>query len=222
MHKYLKLNDMAKKNSSEEKEISKEQAILEAAEQEFMEKGFEATKTTKIASLAGVTHAMLHYYYRTKENLFNMVFDKKVRLLKDSIFSLFDKPDMPFFDKVRIGIETHFDFIRDNQHLPRFVINELIYKPKRLKMFEGVIKKVAGNAIEKISLEIEKEVKKGTIVPIDPVTLLLDVASLNVFVFAALPIVKILATEQYYESEDAFFEARKKENVEVIMRRIKK
>jgi len=212
---------MVKKNGDEEKEISKEQAILEAAEHEFLEKGFEAAKTTKIASLAGVTHAMLHYYYRTKENLFNMVFDKKVRLLKESIFSLFENPDMPFFDKVRVGIETHFDFIRDNQHLPRFVINELLYKPKRLMMFEGVIKKIAANALVEISKEIDKEVKKGTIVPIDPVTLLLDIASLNIFVFAALPVVRILATGRY-ESEDAFFEARKKENVEIIMRRLKK
>ena len=212
---------MAKKNNAEEKEMSKEQAILEAAEQEFLEKGFEAAKTTKIASLAGVTHAMLHYYYRTKENLFNMVFDKKVNLLKDSVFGLFNNPEMLFFDKVRVGIETHFDFIRDNQHLPRFVINELLYKPKRLKMFEGIIKKLAVNAFEEISKEIDKEVKKGTIVPIDPVTLLLDIASLNVFVFAALPVVRLLATYQY-ESEEAFFEARKKENVEIIMRRLKK
>ena len=211
---------MVKKSGTEEKEKSKEIAILEAAEQEFLEKGFEAAKTTKIASLAGVTHAMLHYYYRTKENLFNMVFDKKVSLLKESIFSLFDKPDMPFFDKVRVGIETHFDFIRENQHLPRFVINELIYKPKRMKVFEGAVKKVASNAFEKIALEIEQEVKKGTIVPIEPVTLLLDIASLNIFVFAALPIVRILAAERY-ESEEAFFEERKKENVEIIMRRIK-
>jgi len=211
---------MTKKNSAEEKEMSKEQAILEAAEQEFLEKGFEAAKTTKIASLAGVTHAMLHYYYRTKENLFNMVFDKKVSLLKDSIFSLFDNPDMPFIDKVRVGIETHFDFIKNNPHLPRFVINELIYKPKRMKVFEGAVKKVAAKAFEKITLEIEREVKKGTIVPIEPVTLLLDIASLNIFVFAALPIVRILAAERY-ESEEAFFEERKKENVEIIMRRIK-
>jgi len=212
---------MVKKSGTEEKEKSKEIAILEAAEQEFMEKGFEAAKTTKIASLAGVTHAMLHYYYRTKENLFNMVFDKKVSLLKDSIFSLFDNPDMPFFDKVRVGIEAHFDFIKNNPQLPRFVINELIYKPKRMKIFEGIIKKVAANALEKMSLEIDKEVKKGTIIPIDPVTLLLDIASLNIFVFAALPIVRILAADKY-ESEEAFFEARKKENVEIIMRRIKK
>ncbi|MDR1115915.1 MAG: TetR/AcrR family transcriptional regulator, partial [Tannerella sp.] len=81
-------------------------AILEAAEHEFLEKGFEATKTTKIASLAGVTHAMLHYYYRTKENLFDMIFEKKARLLKESLFSAFDRQDLPFCEKIRVGMEA--------------------------------------------------------------------------------------------------------------------
>ena len=212
---------MAKKNGTEEKEKNKELAILEAAEHEFMEKGFEATKTTKIASLAGVTHAMLHYYYRTKENLFDLVFDKKTRLLKDSMFSAFDNPDMPFLEKVQTGIEAHFEFIRANSSLPRFVINELIYKPKRLKLFESKIKKIATSVGGKVSAEIEKEVKKGTINPVDPVTLMIDIASMNIFVFAVLPLLRIFAVGAY-GSEDAFLEARKKENVEIIMRRLKK
>ena len=212
---------MVKKNSTEEKEKNKEQAILEAAEHEFLEKGFEAAKTTKIASLAGVTHAMLHYYYRTKENLFDLVFDKKTRLLKDSLFYAFDNPDIPFLEKVQIGIEGHFDFIRANSSLPRFVLNEMIYKPKRLKLIEKKVKKIAASVSGKISEEIEREVKKGTINPIDPVTLMIDIASMNIFVFAALPLLRIFALGAY-ESEDAFLEARKKENVEIIMRRLKK
>ena len=212
---------MVKKNSTEEKGKNKEQAILEAAEQEFLEKGFEAAKTTKIASLAGVTHAMLHYYYRTKENLFDLVFDKKIRLLKDSIFMAFDNPDIPFLEKIRIGIESHFDFIRANPTLPRFMLNEVINKPVRLNLFEQKIKKIAASVSIKISTEIESEVKKGTINPIDPITLIVDIASMNIFVFAALPLLRIIAVG-YYDSEDTFLEARKKENVEIIMRRLKK
>ena len=123
---------MAKKDGTIEKEKNKEQAILDAAEHEFLEKGFEAAKTTKIASLAGVTHAMLHYYFRTKEHLFDLVFEKKTRLLKESLFSSFDNPDMPFQEKIRTGMEAHFEIVRANPSLPRFVLNELIYRPKRL------------------------------------------------------------------------------------------
>ncbi|MDR1524147.1 MAG: TetR/AcrR family transcriptional regulator [Tannerella sp.] len=203
------------------KEKSKEQAILEAAEHEFMEKGFEAAKTTNIASLAGVTHAMLHYYYRTKENLFDMIFEKKTRLLEESLFSAFDRPDLPFCEKIRNGIEAHFDFLRANPTLPRFVVNELISKPMRLALVEDKIKNIAGHVLAKLSEGIEREVAQGTIHPVDPLTLLIDMASMNVFVFAVLPFLRTFAVEPY-GSEEAFLEARKKENVEIIMRRLKR
>jgi AcrR family transcriptional regulator len=203
------------------KEKNTEQAILEAAEYEFLEKGFDAAKTTKIASLAGVTHAMLHYYFRTKENLFDMIFEKKIKLLKDSLFSSFDKQDMPLCEKIRNGIEAHFDFLKANPALPRFVINELINKPKRMKLFEEKIRKLMGSVLERLAGEIDREVKKDVINAVDPVTLLIDIASMNVFVFAAFPFFRYFAVEPY-GSEDAFLEVRKKENVEIIMRRLKK
>jgi AcrR family transcriptional regulator len=216
------LSGKIKKTAEEKlKKISKEQAILEAAEQEFLDKGFEAAKTTKIASLAGVTHAMLHYYYRTKENLFDKVFEMKTRLLKDSLFISFDKPDMPFLERIQCGLESHFDFIRDNPGLPRFVINELLFKPKRLELFERKIRKVADGVIAGISEDMEVEIRKGTINRIDPVTLIIDIASLNVFVFVAMPLLRTFALESY-GSEEAFLDARKKENVEIIMRRLKR
>jgi AcrR family transcriptional regulator len=202
-------------------EKNNEQAILEAAEQEFLDKGFEAAKTTKIASLAGVNHAMLHYYYRTKEHLFDMVFDKKVNLLKDSLFFLFDDQNMPFLARVQKSIELHFDFIKANPGLPRFVMNELLFKPKRLALFEKKIKKVGGQVLDRIAEEINAEVKRGTIIAIDPIDLVIDVASVNVFVFVAMPLIRNFAVMPY-GSEDAFLEARKKENVEIIMRRLRK
>lgn len=201
--------------------MNKEQAILEAAEQEFLDKGFEAAKTTKIASLAGVTHAMLHYYYRTKENLFDRIFEKKVNLLKNSLLVFFDKSDMPFLEKVQCSIESHFDFLKANANLPRFVINELIFKPKRLILFEDKINKAGNHILNEMSKEIEKEVKQGAINPITPVDLLIDIASINVFVFAAMPLLRTFAVEAY-GNEEAFLEARKKENVEIILRRLRK
>ena len=57
---------------------TKEQAILAAAEQEFLAKGFDGARTTSIAAAAGVTHAMLHYYFRTKENIFERILDEVI------------------------------------------------------------------------------------------------------------------------------------------------
>jgi len=206
---------------TDEKEKNKEQAILEAAEQEFLDKGFEAAKTTVIASLAGVSHAMLHYYYRTKENLFDKVFDEKIHLLYDSFTVFLNMPDVPFLEKVQGAIEMHFDFLKANPGLPRFAMNELLFKPKRLALFEKKIHKFGSLALSRIAEQIDTEVERGTIHPIDPVHLLVDVASLNVFVFAAMPLLRHFAVEPYGD-EEAFLEARKKENVEIIIRRLKK
>ena len=56
---------------------NKEQAIIDAAEREFLTKGFDGARTTSIAQAAGVTHAMLHYYFRTKEKIFERILDER-------------------------------------------------------------------------------------------------------------------------------------------------
>ena len=74
---------------------NKEQAILEAAEREFIVKGFAGARTTSIAEAAGVTHAMLHYYFRTKEQLFERILDEKMRLMGESVLAAFGQPGLP-------------------------------------------------------------------------------------------------------------------------------
>jgi AcrR family transcriptional regulator len=204
----------------EETGKNREQIILDAAENVFLEHGFEAARTTMIAAQAGVTHAMLHYYFRTKENIFNMVFDKKIQLLKDSLFVLMQNPELPFLERIRIGIEAHFNFIAENPSLPRFAINELINKPERWRLFETKVRNSAQQLIDGMRREIDREVALGTICPIDPVVLLLDIASLNIFVFAVMPVVRTFAMSSC-KDENEFFEVRRKENVEIIMRRLK-
>jgi AcrR family transcriptional regulator len=198
---------------------SKEQIILEAAEQEFLEQGFETAKTTRIAARAGVTHALLHYYYRTKENLFRRVLDRKLALLEKSLDVLFKAPELSFAERLCIGIETHFDFIAANAKLPRFVLNEVINKPHHLSLLHEHLAKTAARLLAGLQAEIDREVAHGTIRPISAVTLLVDIASLNVFTFAALPLLRTFAVAPC-GSEAAFLEARKKENVEIIRRRL--
>jgi len=90
---------------------NKEQTILEAAEREFLNKGFAGARTTSIAEAAGVTHAMLHYYFRTKEQLFERILDEKMRLMSQSVLTAFGQPGLPLAERLRNGVERHFDFI---------------------------------------------------------------------------------------------------------------
>lgn len=200
---------------------TKEQIILDAAEKEFMTKGYDGAKTTSIAAMAGVTHAMLHYYFRTKENLFNKVFESKIVLLKESILTSFARTDLPLLQRIQNGIEAHFDFLAQNPDLPRFVVNELVSKPEHLHRVGETIRMIAGKLYDNLQSDFEAEQKKGNIEQIDGIDLLLDIVSLNVFVFVSYPIIETFSLSSY-GSREAFLKARKKENIEIIMRRLVK
>ena len=200
---------------------SKEKLILKAAEEEFMQKGFDGAKTTKIAARAGVTHAMLHYYYRTKENLFNKVLDDKLGIMIETIFSSFRDLKVPFLDKIKIAIEAHFDFFVQNPDLPRFVVNELISKPERRKILEDKIGIITGMLLIQLQKEADEATETGLMRKINILDVMIDIASLNLFVFVALPILKSSAVVAY-GGEDEFLKARRRENVEMIMCRLRK
>lgn len=196
-----------------------ERAILEAAEREFMSKGYDGAKTQSIAKAAGVTHAMLHYYFRTKENLFNQVFKEKTGIMMQSIISAFQDNKGNFIERLQKGIEAHFDFLAQNPELPRFVINELISKPERAYLLKERVKDVASNIAGKLQKEMKELIATCEINDIKIIDLLLDIASLNLFVFIAYPIVQNF-TGFFYKSDKEFLEARKKETIQIIINRL--
>lgn len=201
-------------------EINKEQAILEAAEKEFLEKGFAMSKTIEIAKAAGVTHAMLHYYFRTKENLFEKVFQEKAKLIADSFFTITDN-DLPFLEKISQAIRMHFDFLANNPKLVPFIINEIVTNDNRKetcrRQFLPIVQKVQA----RLKKEIEKEVANGTIRFISSIDLIFSIVSLNASVFLARPIVDMI-TNGKEESYKTFLQHRKEENVNIILSRLKK
>lgn len=198
-----------------------EQAILEAATHMFLCKGFAATKTTEIAAEAGVTHAMLHYYFRTKENLFNRIFEQKMELMRQSLFLLFGDREIPLRERIRMGIEAHFDFLAANPEMPRFVINEIVSNPVRQDLMRNSLGRIAFEFIGPAQQELDQAAFAGEIQPIRAVDLLFDIVSLNVFAFVMFPIARILATP-FYGGERELLAARRRENVEMILCRLKK
>ena len=134
---------------------NKEQAILEAAEREFIAKGFAGARTTSIAEAAGVTHAMLHYYFRTKEQLFERILDEKMRLMGESVLAAFGQPGLPLAERLRDGIERHFDFIMANPDMPRFIVNEVFSRPERYETMQARIREIAGVLMCDIQRELD-------------------------------------------------------------------
>ncbi len=121
------------------KESNTEQILLEAAETEFLEKGYGKARTTEIAKRAGVNHAMLHYYFRTKEHLFETVFRKKASLMSEVMFFSL-RQDLSFLEKIKKRVEDHFDFIAANSRLPNFMFSEVLYDEKLKSLLIDVLR----------------------------------------------------------------------------------
>ena len=103
--------------------MTKEQEILLAASEEFFEKGYDGTSTAVIARKAGVTHAMVNYYFRTKEHLF-------LKILDDMVYDFVQglKPIMhgegDFLRTILNAASAIFDCMDRHRRLP-FIIMDL-------------------------------------------------------------------------------------------------
>lgn len=199
---------------------STEERILEAAVQEFMTKGYAGARTTAIAEAAGVTHAMLHYYFRTKDKLFDRIIESKIGTLRDIMLASLGDPTIPLFDKIKSAIENHQDFIAANPELPRFMINEVLSRPDRMPKVIEQLKHHTPLVVQSLQRQIDEYADRGLCRRVDAGMLMLDIVSLNIFPFSAKPMVNALLGGMM-ENSQAFVEARKKENLETIMRKLK-
>lgn len=198
---------------------NKEQAILAAAKEEFFDKGYDGARTTSIARNAGVTHAMLHYYFKTKDQLFERIFHETMGMLVEGILEVFTQTEKPFKQRMAEALDIHFEVIRQNPRLPLFMIREVASRPERFAVIKNIISTFAGNVLITMQKDIDQAVSNGEISPIDATTLLLDMVSLNVFPFIAKPVFEA-ATGLNLNADSKFWDLRKKENIELIMRRL--
>ena len=198
-----------------------ESRILQAAEEEFLLKGLEGARTTAIAERAGVTHAMLHYYFRTKNMLFERIIEEKMRNAGNIMQAVFVLGDMPLMERVKRGVEQHFDFIAANPNLPRFVIQEIYSHPERHEIMRSQVLTITKDWLCDLQRHIDESAATIATEWIDARMLLLDIVSLNLFAFIGYPFVSLMF-DGLVTDKKVFFEKRKAENVELIMRRLKK
>ena len=196
-----------------------ESRILQAAEEEFLLKGLEGARTTAIAERAGVTHAMLHF--RTKNMLFERIIEEKMRNAGNIMQAVFVLGDMPLMERVKRGVEQHFDFIAANPNLPRFVIQEIYSHPERHEIMRSQVLTITKDWLCDLQRHIDESAATKATEWIDARMLLLDIVSLNLFAFIGYPFVSLMF-DGLVTDKKVFFEKRKAENVELIMRRLKK
>lgn len=206
-------------NKNEITEKSTEQLILEAATKEFGARGFDGARTTAIATEAGVTHAMLHYYFRTKEKLFSKILEQQVKEIINVVFTPMWQMEGSIKDRIRRGMEAHFDYLNSHRGLPVFFVTTLHSRPDAFKEAIAMIRGAAAERVAAFQRDLDEAHAKGEIVKLNSSDLIGDIASLNLFPFIAYPLTMAVAG---YSPErlDEYLDSRKRENIETIMRRI--
>lgn len=200
------------------KDTGTEEKILAAARKVFTTKGMAGARMQDIADEAGMNKALLHYYFRDKDKLFETVFLEEAQKFFPTINAIFAS-DQPLFEKIETFVSEYIDEMLENPYLPWFVINEINRDPDQF-MYKIWGKDNLPNP-GKLLEQIDAEVKAGRIRPIHPVHLLMNMISMTIFPFVGKPMFTRnlrLSDKQFRE----IMEQRKKEIPGFIIHAIRK
>ena len=197
-------------------EQSMEHSILETAERLFLEKGFKSTSTTEIAKEVGCNQALVHYYFRTKDNLFNTIFETKFRMFFQNIFDIENMGVMTFEEKLKRIIESHFDMVRQNSKIPLLIVTEFSRNPEMVGILKQKLTGVVTSIFGSINAELQSEITAGRVRKIELTDLIFSAISINVSLFLLLPVAaEIMGMD---ESQKEFvINHRREEHVKLIL-----
>ena len=199
------------------KEKITEEKIFEAAAEIFEEKGFAGSRMQEIADRAGINKALLHYYFRSKDKLFDAVFAKLAGFMFQKLFACFDN-DLPLEQKLDMFYKEHINFLQKHPRLPAFIFNEINQHPERIARIFGTDR--IRSIRQKLFEQIDEEMNAGRIRNIEKMQLLINVVALSVFPFAARGLVTLILEEQGMKFDD-FVEKRKTELAPFIINAVK-
>lgn len=201
-------------------EQSTEKVILEVAERLFLEKGFALTSTTEIAKEVGCNQALVHYYFRTKDNLFNTIFEQKFKDFFQWVFEIKGTEKLEFLDKFKLIIESHFDLLMNNPKMPSLILNELSRKPEQINMLLDKIQSIPLKLFSELNEELQTAIAQGKVRKIDLIDLIVSMVTMNVAIFVMMPIVEdILSLDE--TKKKLMIQHRRDENVDFILKSLR-
>jgi len=193
-----------------------EEQILDAAKNVFQTKGMDGARMQEIADKAGINKAMLHYYYRSKQLLFEAVFKNAFSLLAPQLNAILND-DSTIEEKVKKFTSNYISFIIKHPYLPNFIIQELNRNPEfilKLKENKGFPN------LDKFKKQVENEVENGIIKYISAEQLFINILALNIFPFVAKPLIMAF-TSSDDKTYNQLMEDRKTEVSNFIINSIK-
>jgi TetR/AcrR family transcriptional regulator len=199
------------------KKETTEQQILDAAKTVFQAKGMDGARMQEIADEARINKAMIHYYYRSKDVLFEAVFNSAFSLLAPQLNAILND-DSSIEDKIKNFTFNYITFMMKHPYLPNFIIQEVNRK-------EDFILKLKENTgfpnLDKFKVKVEDEIKQGVLNPIETDQLFINIIALSIFPFLGKPLIKAF-TDKDDKAYKEFVEKRKTEVANFIVNSIKR
>lgn len=189
-----------------------EDRILDAAHAVFLRRGTAGARMQEVADQAGVNKALLHYYFRSKDQLAQSVFRRALGELLPQAMDILRSP-VAIEAKVREIVDLEVDILRRNPFLPGYLLGELTHHPERVhEIFESVVGMNLGRLGEEVRgtlrRQLEAEAGAGRMGRIEPEDFMMNLISMAIFPFAAQPLLRlVLDVDQ--DGFDALMERRK-------------
>jgi len=172
------------------KDSSTEDKIKNAAHTIFHRKGFAAARTRDIAEEAGINLALLNYYFRSKEKLFNIVMLETIQNFFASISIAFNDNDSSLEEKVEKFASNYIDLLFQEPEIPMFIMSEIRNNPDEL-MKKIDIKSTVFNSV--FMNQYNDRVKSGKIKDLNFLHFIMNFMGLIIFPFIAKPLLKAIS-----------------------------
>lgn len=173
---------MAKKVIDTE-DHSTEEKIIKAARKVFTQKGFAAARTRDIAEEAGINLALLNYYFRSKEKLFDMVMKENMQQMVMAMKSVLNDESLTLEGKVAAIADNYISLLSANPDLPLFVLSEIRSSPAKFASNMGIKDVMMGS-------HFFKQVREHGKNKVHPMHFLMNMMGMMVFPFVAAPLLK--------------------------------
>ena len=182
---------------------STEEKIYEAARRIFILKGMEGARMQEIADEAGINKALLHYYFRSKERLFEAIFSEIIKFAFPKLTKIIVSEES-IISKIEQVIDAYVELLIKHPFIPGFIMKELNRDPSGL--FKLVVK--FGLNPQFIVDHIQAAMDRGEIIQMKPQHLAVNIVSMCVFPFAARPILSFVIFKDNQKELEAFYAER--------------
>ncbi len=168
---------------------STELKIKSAARKIFYQKGYSATRTRDIAEESGINLALLNYYFRSKEKLFEIVMMETMTTFMHGLISVINSKDTSLEEKITLICESYINMIQQEPNLPMFVLNEIKNNAEAFAEKMPIVSVLFQSEFIK---QYQEAVESGKITEPNPLHFLINLLGMVVFPFIFNPVLKII------------------------------